>query len=122
MPSGQSNTTWFPELIAILQEQWRHDLTIEEHFKLVGELNVKLTELRQLYDVKASMYWCSKCNKNVRGVLTIVTITAMYFAVERFELCTHVEHLAFKRNWSKYSRINKISIYGKPLVPEKVKS
>jgi hypothetical protein len=51
--------------------------------------------------------------------MSVVTITSMYFALERFELCTHDEHLELKRNWRKYSKKNSINIYGKPIEEKK---
>jgi hypothetical protein len=42
MPAGQANTTWFPELKIMLKDKWTFDLTIEEQFELLSELNYKL--------------------------------------------------------------------------------
>jgi hypothetical protein len=46
----------------------------------------------------------------------------MYFALERFELCTHDELLELQRNWRKYSKKNSINIYGKPIEDKKEES
>ena len=118
MPSGQSHTTWFPELKNILKQQWRFDSNIQKHFELVEILNKKLVEVRQRFNVKAPIFWCENCNERHESILTMVTITSMYFALERFELCTHKEHLELKRNWRKYSKENLINIHGKPIEEE----
>ena len=56
-------------------------------------------------------FWCKNCNERHESKLTMITITSMYFALERFELCTHEEHLELKRNWRKYSKENSIDIH-----------
>ena len=45
MPAGQSFTTWFSELKNILKHQWKDDLSIQQHFELIENLNLKLTEI-----------------------------------------------------------------------------
>jgi hypothetical protein len=119
MPAGQSNTTWFPKLKNLLKEQWKFDSTIEEHFELVKTLNENLEEIRKRLNVKPPTFWCKHCNERHESKMSVVTITSMYFALERFELCTHDEHLELKRNWRKYSKNNSINIYGKPIEDKK---
>jgi len=112
MPSGQSYTTWFSELKDILKKEWKDNLSIQEHFDLMKRLNMKLVEIRKNFDVKPPMIWCKNCNGRHKGKLAMVTITSMYFALERFEICSHEKHLELKRNWKKYSKVNSINIHG----------
>ncbi len=122
MPSGQSSTTWFPELKKILKQKWKFKSNIQEHFELVKILNKKLIEVREELNVKPPTFWCKNCNERHESKLTMVTLTSMYFALERFELCTHKEHLELKRKWRKYSKENLINIYGNPIEEEKEKT
>ena len=119
MPAGQSHTTWFPELKATLKSQWQFDSNIEDHFALINKLNNQLTNIRKELNVKAPMFYCYHCKERHASAFTMVTITSMYFALERFEICDHKEHLELKRNWRKYSKQNSINIHGKPLEQEK---
>jgi len=121
MPAGQSHTTWFLELKNRLKENWKFDSTIEEHFELVEMLNEKLDKIRKRLNVKPPTFWCKHCNERHEGKMSVVTITSMYFALERFELCTHDELLELQRNWRKYSKNNSINIYGKPIEEKKEK-
>jgi len=114
MPSGQSHTTWFPELKTTLKSQWSFDLKIEDHFEIVKKLNIHLTRIRKELNVKAPTYFCKHCNERHESKLSMVTITSMYFALENLEICNHKQHLELKRNWRKYSKENAINIYVKP--------
>jgi hypothetical protein len=118
MPAGQSTTTWFPELKATLKSDWNFNMEIEDHFKLMTKLNDQLRRIRKELNIKPPMFFCYHCNEKHESELTMVTITSMYFALERFEICNHKEHLELKRNWRKYSKQNSINIHGKPIDKE----
>lgn len=45
----------------------------------------------------------------------MVTITSMYYALNRFEVCTYEEFLALMRNWRKYSKKHSIDIHGESI-------
>ncbi len=115
MPVGQAHTTWFPELKTMLKNEWNFNSNIPQHFELVKMLNDKLAQVRKDLNVKPPMIWCNHCNGRHEGRLSIVTITSMYFGLERFELCAHKDHLELKRNWKKYSKQNLIDIHGNPI-------
>ena len=119
MPAGQSSTTWFPELKSMLKSQWNFKSNIEDHFELMSKLNELLRRIRIKYNVKAPIFYCKHCDERHESELVMVTITSMYFALERFEICNHKEHLELKRNWRKYSKQNSINIHGKPIEEEK---
>jgi hypothetical protein len=114
MPAGQANTTWFLELKSTLRADWNLKMIIEDHFTLMANLNDQLSNIRKDLNVKPQTFFCKHCNERRVGKFSMVTITSMYFALERFEICTHEEHLALKRKWRKYSKQNSINIYGKP--------
>jgi len=118
MPAGQSNTTWFPELKSTLKSDWNFNMNIEDHFKLMAKLNDQLGKIRKELNVKPEMFYCNHCNERHESELRMVTITSMYFALERFEICNHKEHLELKRNWRKYSKQNSVNIYGKRIGEE----
>lgn len=86
MPAGQAHTIWFPELKDILKEKWNSKMSIEQKFDLVKELNNKLNQIRTDLNIQPPMMWCSKCQKRERLRYTDVSITAMYYALKRFEL------------------------------------
>ena len=118
MPAGQSNTTWFPDLKSTLKSDWNFNMNIEDHFELVAKLNDQLSKIRKELNVKPEMIYCNHCNERHEREFTMVTITSMYFALERFEICNHKEHLELKRNWRRYSKENSINIYGKRIGEE----
>jgi len=118
MPAGQAHTTWFPELKDILKNKWNSKLSIEQHFDLVTDLNKKLQQIRTDLKIQPPMMWCPKCQKRHRSKFTDVSITAMYYALKRFELCDEQEFKKLKKEWTKYSKTNDIDIYGKIKITE----
>lgn len=113
MPAGQAHTTWFPELKDILKERWNSKMTIEQHFNIVNDLNNKLTQIRTDLNIQPPMMWCPNCQKRHRSKFTDVSITAMYYALKRFEVCGNDEFNKLLREWKKYSKSENIDIYGK---------
>lgn len=113
MPAGQAHTTWFPELKDILKKRWNSKLTISQQFDLVNELNKKLNQIRTDLNIQPPMMWCPKCQKRERSRFTEVSITAMYYALKRFELCEDEEVKKLLRDWRQYSNSENIDIYGR---------
>ena len=118
MPAGQAHTTWFPELKDILKERWNSASTISQHFKLLTELNNKLNQIRIELDIQPPMMWCPNCQKRHRSKFRDVSITAMYYALQRFELCKEEDIKKLKRDWNKYSKSENIDIYGNKIIDD----
>lgn len=114
MPAGQAHTTWFPELKDILKEKWNSKMSIEQQFDLVKELNIKLNQIRTELNIQPPMMWCPKCQKRERSRFTEVSITAVYYALKRFEICKDDYFKKLVRDWKKYSKTENIDIYGRP--------
>lgn len=112
MPAGQAHTTWFPELIDTLKDRWNSKMSIEQHFDLVNDLNKKLYQIRTDLDIQPPMMWCPNCQERHRSRFTNISVTAMYYALKRFELCHNDEFNKLLREWKKYSKSENINIYG----------
>ena len=112
MPAGQAHTTWFPELKDILKNKWSSNLSIEQHFDLVNDLNKKLKQIRSELNIQPPMMWCPNCQKRHRSRFTDVSITAMYYALKRFDVSEKDEFNELLREWEKYSKSENIDIYG----------
>jgi hypothetical protein len=112
MPAGQAHTTWFPELKDIPKDGSNSKLSIEQHFDLVNSLNKKLKQIRTDLNIQPPMMWCPKCQKRHRSRFTDVSITGMYYALKRFEMCKNDEFNKLLREWKKYSKSENINIYG----------
>ena len=117
MSSGQAHTTWFPELKQLLRDNWKANLTIPEQFKLVADLNNKLNHIRAERNIRPPMMLCPKCNERHRSKFMTISITAMYFALKRFEISTEIEFNKLKKNWEIYSKEYEFDIYGKLKTP-----
>lgn len=112
MPAGQAHTTWFPELKDILKDRWKLELSIEQHFDLVNDLNKKLKQIRTDLNIQPPMMWCPKCQKRHHSKFTDVSLTGMYYALKRFEMCENHEFNKLLGKWKKYSKSDNIDIYG----------
>jgi hypothetical protein len=113
MPPGQAHTTWFPELKHLLQVYWDINLTIPEQFELVACLNNKLNQIRTERNIQPPMMWCPNCQARHRSRFEDVSITAMYFALKRFGICTESEFKELRKKWIVYSKEKNLDIYGK---------
>lgn len=121
MPAGQAHTTWFPELKDILKERWNSKMSIEQHFDIVNDLNNKLIQIRTDLNIQPPMMWCPNCQKRHRSKFTDVSITAMYYALKRFEVCGNDEFNRLLMEWKKYSKSENIDIYGKEKPDKSIK-
>jgi len=113
MQSGQAHTTWFPELKILLKARWTIDLTFVEQFKLLADLNSKLNQIRIDNNIQPAMIWCPKCKERHRSRFMEISITALYFALKRFEIFTEDDFKEFRKRWKKYSAEKNLDIYGK---------
>ena len=120
MPAGQAHTTWFPELKEILKNKWNSNLSIKQHFDLVDDLNNRLKQIRTDLNIQPPMMWCPKCQKRHRSKFSNVSITAMYYALKRFELCENDDFNKLLREWKKYSKSENIDIYGNEKVNKNI--
>lgn len=85
-------------------------------------MNNKLNQIRTDLNIQPPMMWCPKCQKRERSRFTEVSITAMYNALKRFELCKDDYLKKLLRDWKKYSITENIDIYGKPKFKEEDKN
>ena len=118
MPTGQAHTIWFPELKRILAEKWKSTLSISEQLDLISDLNKELTRIRTDLAIQPPMMWCPNCKERHRSRFRDVSITAMYYALKKFEISKDLDINSMKRNWKKYSKLNGIDIYGKRIQSE----
>ena len=114
MPRGEGFTVWFKELRDILNVRWENTLSISDQFILVSELNLKLTQIRIDNNIKPPMIWCFKCQKRTQSKLLPISITGMYWALKRFEICSEDEFKRLLKDWKTYSALENINIYGLP--------
>ena len=112
MPAGQAQTTWFPELKQILQDNWNSNLTIPEQFKLVSDLNIKLNQIRTERNIQPPMMWCPNCQERHRSKFMDFSITAVYFALKRFNICSENDFNELRKKWKIYSKEKNLDNYG----------
>ncbi|MCK9399979.1 MAG: hypothetical protein M0Q51_08325 [Bacteroidales bacterium] len=115
MPIGQSHTVWFEELKLLLKEKWNDSLSISEQLFLVSELNTKLNQIRKEKNIKPPMMWCPECQKHTQSKFSPVSITGMYWALKRFEICSESEFKRLVKSWETYSKEEKVDIYGQQI-------
>ena len=122
MPAGQAHTTWFPEMKEMLKKKWNNAYSIQEQFELVDELNNKLNQIRKDGNIQPPMIWCPNCQERHQGAFTKVSITAMYFALEKEGICNYTAFLKLRREWNKYSKSEGIDVYGEKRIEKCTKA
>ena len=88
-------------------------MTIPKQFKLVAELDNKLNQIRAERNIQPPMMWCPKCQERHRSKFRSISITAMYFALKKFDNCTEIQFVELIKNWKIYSKEKNLDIYGK---------
>ena len=121
MSTGQAHTTWFPELKQLLQANWNTNLTIPEQFELVTGLNNKLNQIRAERNIQPPMMLCPNCQERHRSRFMDVSITAVYFALKRFDMCSENEFNELRKKWKIYSKEKNLDIYGKVMDKKTIK-
>lgn len=112
MPAGETFKVWYTEIYETIKSNWIFSLNIEEHFKLVEVLNIQLDSIRANRHIKKPKFRCSSCNDRHEGEFPKLSITALYYGVKRINLCSENELNILLNNWNRYSRKNKINVYG----------
>ena len=64
--------------------------------------------------------WCPKCQQRKQSKFIPISITGMYWALKRFEICSETEFKNLLKNWKTYSVKEQINIYGNPIELERI--
>ena len=101
MPAGDSNRTWFPELIDLLKDEWNLSMSNDELISLRDRLDETLQKIRNERNIITSMMWCPKCQKLHRSAPPKVSVRAMILALKRFKIASETEVKTLEKQCAK---------------------
>ncbi len=114
MPSGDGLRTWFPEMVAVLRQQWRETMSTAELIRLRDRLDAMLQSIRSERGIRAPLMTCPKCERRARAADPRVSVRGMLFSLSRFGIASHADVQKLERAWIKYRRENNLDIHGAP--------
>ena len=115
MPSGDSNRTWFPEMVTVLRREWQEAMSFTELVRLRDRLEALLQSIRSERGIHPPLMTCPKCGKKGHAAEPHVSVRAMILSLSRFGIASQTEVRRLEKEWAKYQRENALDIYGRQL-------
>ena len=112
MPSGDAQRQWFPEMIEILRQQWKPELSWDELACLTAHLDVTLQQIRKDRNIIPPMCTCSKCGVYGRSRFGRISINATILAAGRFGIASPSKVKELSKSWKKYRKEHYLDHYG----------
>ena len=84
MPSGERSQVWYPEIVSLLREAWRPDLSWEAVVDLRGHLQQHLREFRTRRGIVPAMIRCPRCGATAPAASPLISVRAMLLALGRY--------------------------------------
>lgn len=112
MPSGDAQRQWFPEMIEILRQQWKPELSWDELTRLTAHLDAMLQQIRKDRNIIPPMCTCSKCGVYGRSSFGRISINATILAAGRFGIASQSDVKELSKRWKKYRKESGLNIYG----------
>ena len=112
--SGERSTTWFAEVLALLRESWRSDLSWPEVVALVERLQARLDEIRRARSIEPPTFTCHVCGAREPGRAPRISVRATLLSLKRFGIEPPDVVRSLERSWSRYRESHELDLYGKP--------
>ena len=112
MPPGDAHRQWFPEMIDILRQVWKHQLSWDELVFLTARLDAMLQQIREVRNITPPMCTCSKCGAYGRSSFGRISINATILAAVRFGIASQSEVKELSKRWKKYRKEHGLDNYG----------
>ena len=113
MPPGDASRIWFPEMIDVLRQDWRQDVTWEQFIVLRDCLDAMLQEIRTSRTIQPPTMWCPECEAWTRQAPPRVSVRATIFALGRFEIVPETDVKSLEKRWKGYRKENGLDRFGK---------
>ena len=115
MPRGERHQVWYPELVVLLRNEWRPDLSWDAILELRGRLQGHLEQLRARRGILPAVIRCSCCGITAPAAPPLISVRAMLFAVERYGIETHEVVRQRERAWTGYRALHDLDLVGRPV-------
>jgi hypothetical protein len=113
MASRDARRTWFPEIVAMLRDEWTQDMSMDELIALRNRLDSQLERIRKEIPRKPLSRTCSHCSATVY-IGEHISVRAMILSLKRFKIAERDVVAALERGWKSYRATNKLDLNGQP--------
>lgn len=113
MPPGDASRTWFPEMIDVLRQDWRPEMTWEQFIALRDRLDAMLQQIRTSRNIQPPTMWCPKCKAGTRQAPPRVSVRAAILALSRFKITPDTKVKSLEKSWKGYRKENGLDRFGK---------
>jgi hypothetical protein len=113
MPSGDSQRTWFPEMIVRLRAEWHAGMSMPALIGLRDELDGALQQIRACRNIQTPIITCSKCGLTGSAAEPHVSVRALILALARFEITSKDQTRALEKEWAAYRKQHQLDVEGK---------
>jgi hypothetical protein len=113
MPSGDTQRTWFPEMIVRLRAEWHAGMSMPTLISLRDELDGMLHRIRTGRNIETPIIICSKCGLKGQAAEPHVSVRALILALDRFEITSKDQTRALEREWAAYRKEHQLDVEGK---------
>ncbi|MGI9071957.1 MAG: hypothetical protein ACR2JB_11755 [Bryobacteraceae bacterium] len=112
MPAGDTQRTWFPEMIAALRREWNDAIPLTELSALSGHLDDLLHRIRSERNITSPIFTCPHCGFCAKAAEPRVTVRATILALGRFQIAPEATVKQIERAWAKYRKEHGLDLYG----------
>ena len=112
MPAGDAQRTWFPEMVAILRQDWDRSMSMTELIELRDRLDSMVRSIRSERGIPASMMTCPSCGSTGHATPPRVSVRALILALARFGIASDEEVRSLEKSWNRYRRRQRLDMYG----------
>ena len=112
MASGERSQVWYPEIVAMLREQWRQDLSWHGVVELRDSFQEKLDELRRSRGILPPVFCCPSCGEVGPAKPAVISVRAMLIPAGRFGIDTAEVAKDREREWKRYRREHGLDLLG----------
>ena len=112
MPAGDAQRTWFPEMVAVLRQDWERSMSLTELIELRDRLDSMVTSIRSERDILAPMMTCPSCGSTGHAPPPRVSVRALILALARFEIASDEEVRSLEKSWNRYRCRERLDMYG----------
>jgi len=113
MPSGDPQSTWFPEMVVRLRSEWHEEISMPALINLRDELDRMLRRIRTGRNIQTPIITCRKCGRTGPAAEPHVSVRALILALARFGIASTDNSRALEKAWAEYRKQHRLDIEGK---------
>ena len=114
MPAGDSQRTWFPEMLSELTVTWNPQMSWKECTDLCHKMTLFRESIWKNRDIKPAKRWCPNCQEYHDSRPAPISIRSLLFALKKIKAIDDKKLKALDKSWKKYRKTFNLDAYGEP--------